>query len=157
MRRRTSGDPAGATTRRPSGDRGSVLPLIIGLVAIVITLVTVVTDVGSLWLQWRALQATADGAALAGAQAVDLRTVYAHGARGVLPLDPASARQSVRAFLAAAPEAKRLNGFRLSSVRLTTGTVQVRVTSTARLPFLSALSGRGITIVAEATASTTTG
>lgn len=142
--------------RRTASDRGSVLPLVIGLVAIVLALVTVVTDVGALWLQRRSLQATVDGAALAGAQAVDLRTVYAGGAHGTLPLDPAASRRAVRSFLAAAPEAKKLNGFRLSSVRLTTGTVQVRATSTARLPFLSAVTGRGITIVAEATASTTT-
>jgi hypothetical protein len=141
---------------RRRGDRGSVLPLVIGLVAIVLTLITVVTDVGALWLQRRDLQATVDGAALAGAQAVDLRTVYAGGAQGTLPLDPAAARRSVRSFLASVPEPKRLNGFRLVLVRVSTGTVRVQASSTARLPFVSALTGRGITIVAAASASTAT-
>jgi hypothetical protein len=137
-------------------DRGTVLPLVIGLVAVVLALVTVVTDVGALWLQRRALQATVDGAALSGAQAVDLRTVYAGGAQGTLPLDPVAARRAVRTFVAAAPEVKRLNGFRLVLVRVSSGEVRVQATSTARLPFLSVLTGRGVTIVAEAKASTTT-
>ena len=142
---------------RPRGDSGSVLPLVIGLVAIVLTLVTVVTDVGALWLQRRALQAEVDGAALAGAQAVDLRTVYAGGAHGVLPLDPPAARQAVRTFVATAPETKHLNGFRLVLVRVSApGTVRVQASATARLPFLSALTGRGVTLAAEAEASTTT-
>ena len=142
---------------RRRADTGSVLPLVIGLVAIVLTLVTVVTDVGALWLQRRSLQATVDGAALAGAQAVDLRTVYAGGAHGVLPLDAPAARQAVRTFMATAPEVKRLNGFRLVLVRVSApGTVRVQATSTARLPFLSALTGRGVTLTAEASASTTT-
>ena len=45
-------------TRLHVDDRGSVLPLVIGAVVIVLTLVTVVTDVSTLWLQRRALQAT---------------------------------------------------------------------------------------------------
>jgi hypothetical protein len=141
---------------RRRGDRGSVLPLVIGLVAIVLALVTVVTDVGALWLQRRDLQATVDGAALAGAQAVDLPSVYAGGAQGTLPLDPAEARRSVRSFLAAVPEPRRLNGFRLVLVRVSTGSMRVQASSTATLPFLSGLTGRGITIVAQASASTTT-
>ena len=143
------------TRLRRRDDRGSMLPMVVGFVAIVLALVTVVTDVGALWLQRRALQASVDGAALAGAQAVDLPTVYAGGAHGDLRLNPAQARQAVARYVAGVPATGKLSGFRIALVRVSTTTVRVRAQSTARLPFLSALSGRGITIVAEAQARTT--
>lgn len=141
-------------TRRRRDERGTVLPLVVGLVAIVLALVTVITDVGALWLQRRALQATVDGGALAGAQAVDLGRVYAEGAHGTLRLDPAAARAAVRAYLASVPASSRQQGFRLAAVTTTGTAVTVRATAVARLPFLSSLTGRGVTLVAQATAST---
>jgi uncharacterized membrane protein len=138
-------------------DTGSVLPLVIGVVVLVIALVTVVTDVGVLWLQRRSLQATVDGAALAGAQAVDLPKVYADGANGDLPLDQRSARSAVRTYVAAIPSVRRLTTFRLTSVRVAAATVTVRATAVAHPPFLSWVIGGGVTIVAEAAARNTTG
>lgn len=140
---------------RSSGDGGSVLPLVIGAVVVVLTLVTVVTDVSALWLQRRALQSTVDGAALAGAQAVDLPAVYAGGAQGDLRLDPRAARTAVRSYVRGIPTT--LRSLRITSVTSTPTTVTVRATAVARLPFLSLLSGRGVTVVAEATAATTAG
>ena len=145
------------TWSRRRSDEGSVLPLVIGAVVIVLALVTVVTDVGVLWLQRRSLQATVDGAALAGAQSVDLPTVYAGGAHGDLVLNAASARAAVRSYLAAVPSSKRLTSFRLSQVRVATATITVRATAVAHPPFLSWVTGSGVTIVAEASARTTTG
>jgi len=139
------------------GDEGSTLPLVIGVVVVVLMLVTVVTDVSVLWLQRRALQATVDGAALAGAQAVDLPTVYAGGARGDLLLDPRAARGAVRSYTASVPSSKQLTSFRLTAVTVTTTTVTVRAAAVSRPPFLSWLTGRGVTVVAEASARTTTG
>ncbi len=140
---------------RPRCDDGSVLPLVIGAVAIVLTLVTVVTDVSSLWLQRRALQSTVDGAALAGAQAVDLPSVYAGGAHGDLRLDPRAARSAVSSYVRGVPTT--LRSLRVASVAVTTTTVTVRTTAVARLPFLSLLTGRGITVVAEASAANSAG
>jgi uncharacterized membrane protein len=134
-------------------DRGSVLPLVIGAVVIVLSLVTVVTDVSVLWLQRRSLQATVDGAALAGAQAVDLASVYAGGAHGDLRLDPRAARTAVRSYVRAVPTT--LRSLRVASVVVTGTTVTVRGTAIARPPFLSLLSGRGVTVTAEASAVTT--
>ncbi len=144
-------------TRRRPDDEGSVLPLVIGVVVLVVSLVTVVTDAGVLWLQRRSLQATVDGAALAGAQAVDLPTVYAGGAHGDLPLDPPAVRTAVRAYVAAVPSTRRLLSFRVTSVRVSTATVTVRAQALARPPFLSWLNGSGVTVVAEASARTTAG
>lgn len=141
----------------PCGDRGSVLPLVVGAVVVVVMLVTVVTDVSVLWLQRRSLQATVDGAALAGAQAVDLPSVYAGGARGDLRLDPTAARSAVRSYAAAVPSSKQLALFRVTAVGVTATTVTVRAQAVARPPFLSWLTGRGVTVVAEASARTTTG
>ena len=138
-------------------DAGSVLPLVLGVVVLVIALVTMVTDVSVLWLQRRSLQATVDGAALAGAQAVDLPTVYAGGAHGDLLLDRGAARTAVRSYVAAIPSAKRLTSFRVAAVSVTTVTVTVRATAVARPPFLTWLNGTGVTIVAQASARNTTG
>lgn len=144
-------------TRIRRSDDGSVLPLVIGAVVIVLTLVTVVTDVGVLWLQRRSLQATLDGAALAGAQSVDLPAVYAGGANGDLKLNATSARAAVRTYLAAVPSSKRLTSFRLTQVRVVTTTITVRGTAVAHPPFLSWITGSGVTIAAQASARTTTG
>ncbi len=141
--------------RSARGDRGSVLPLVIGAVVVVLTLVTVVTDVSVLWLQRRSLQATVDGAALAGAQAVDLDAVYAGGAHGDLLLDPRAARTAVRGYVRAVPTS--LRSLRVSSVVVTGTTVTVRATALASPPFLAFLTGRGVTVVAEASAVTTAG
>ncbi|HET7902602.1 MAG TPA: pilus assembly protein TadG-related protein [Candidatus Nanopelagicales bacterium] len=141
--------------RLRTDDRGSVLPLVIGVVAIVLTLVTVVTDVSVLWLQRRALQATVDGAALAGAQAVDLPAVYAGGAHGDLALDPRAARSAVRGYVRAVPTT--LRSLRVASVVVSGSRVTVRATAVASPPFLALLTGRGITVVAEASAITTAG
>ncbi len=138
-------------------DEGSVLPLVIGVVVIVLGLVTVITDVSVLYLQRRALQATVDGAALAGAQAVDLPTVYAGGAHGDLVLDPRAARTAVSSYVAAVPSTRRLSSFRVTSVRVATATVTVRAQAVVRPPFLSWVTGSGVTVVAEASARTTTG
>jgi uncharacterized membrane protein len=130
-----------------------VLPLIIGAVVVMTMLVTVVTDVSVLWLARRSMQATVDGAALAGAQAVDLPTLYADGADGDLALDPRAARAEVRAYVRALPPAQLPPGFRIASVSATTTAVTVRAQATVRLPFLSFLTGRGVPVLAEATAS----
>ena len=143
---------ASRASRPRHDDRGSVLQLIIGSVVVMTLLVTVVTDVSVLWLARRSVQATVDGAALAGAQAVDLPTLYAEGADGDLALDSRDARAAVRAYVRALPSAQLPSGFRVSAVTATTTTVTVRAQATARLPFLSFLTGRGVPVVAEATA-----
>lgn len=145
-----------ARRRRVTGDDGSVLPLVVGAVVVVVTLVTVVTDVGALWLQRRSLQATVDGAALAGAQSLDLASFYADGAQGDLRLDARTARIRVRAYTASLPSARRLTSFRLTAVTVDTTTVTVRANAVARLPFLSWVTGRGVTLVAQASARSAT-
>jgi Putative Flp pilus-assembly TadE/G-like len=57
-------------------DTGSILPLVIGYVAIAAVLITVGIDVSKVFLAQRALDSSADAAALAAAQGVDTAAVY---------------------------------------------------------------------------------
>lgn len=138
--------------RRRRDDDGSVLPLVIGLVVVVVALVAVVTDAGALWLARRSLQSTVDGAALAGAQAVDLDAVYAGGARGDLALDPASARRAVRAYVRAVPSSRELTAFRVTSIAVVGPEVTVTARTVVSLPFTAYLTGRGVPVTARASA-----
>ncbi len=134
------------------GDRGTVLPLVIGVVVLVLGAVTVVTDASVLWLQRRSLQAVVDGAALAGAQGVDTALVYERGVPDVLPLDPPAARAAVRAWVRASPAVRGLTRFRVLATTVGPTTVTVRARSVVAPPFTAFLTGRGVTVVAEATA-----
>lgn len=138
--------------RRRRDDDGSVLPLVIGFVVVVLLLVGVVTDSSVLWLQRRALQSTVDGAALAGAQAVDLAAVYAGGARGDLPLAPAAVRRVVRRYLAATPSDDALPAFLLTSTTVEGSVVTVAARSTVSLPFTTLLTRRTVVVRADASA-----
>ena len=139
-------------TGRIRRDDGSVLPLVIGFVVVVLLLVGVVVDSSVLWLQRRALQSTVDGAALAGAQAVDLGAVYAGGAHGDLALAPAAVRRAVRRYLAATPSDDELPSFRLTSTTVEGPVVTVGARSTVSLPFTTLLTGRTVVVRADASA-----
>jgi uncharacterized membrane protein len=129
-----------------------MLPLVIGLVVIVVALVAVVTDAGALWLARRSLQSTVDGAALAGAQAVDLGAVYAGGATGDLALEPAAVRRAVRAYARAVPSSSQLARFRITSIAVAGPEVTVAARTVVPLPFTTYLTGRGVPVNAEASA-----
>lgn len=142
--------------RDARGDDGTVLLLIIGLVAIVGLLVAVVTDVTALYLERRDLISAADGAALAGAQAIDVQTVYTEGlpSSGPVPLDEDAARAAVHEYLRDAGLADRLLSVRIDT---TPTTVAVSLTSVYDLPMASTAT-LGVTghtrVSASATART---
>lgn len=125
--------------RRDGVDEGTVLLLIIGLVTIAALLVVVVTDVSALYLERRELIAAVDGAALAGAQAVDEEQVYRDGlpATGPVPLDEDGAEQAARDYLVDA----RVLGPRTDvTITATTTTVTVTLTSRFDLPVASTVT-----------------
>jgi uncharacterized membrane protein len=138
-------------------DEGSVLLLILGLVVLLVLVVTVVVDVTALFLARRDLFAAADGAALAGAQAVDEVRLYTEGVgEGPLPLQPVRAEQAVRDYLRDVGVGGRLDRFQVD-VDATTYSVSVRLVGVAPLPFVSRLTpgaGGGVEVVASATAAT---
>lgn len=138
-------------TRR--GDDGTVLLLIVGLVVVVGLLVAVVTDVTALYLVRRDLISAADGAALAGAQAVDEATIYTEGlpSTGPLPLDEDAARGAVHAYLADAGLAGRDIQVEITT---TPTTVSVSLATGYDLPVANTVT-LGVSGSAEVSASAT--
>lgn len=84
--------------RRPSGDDGSVLVLMIGLVAVLLLLVAVVVDVSAVVLARRSVASVADGAAVSAAQGIDYTVFYADGPAGGVPLSEAAVADRVATY-----------------------------------------------------------
>lgn len=134
-------------------DQGTVLLLIIGLVVLATLLVAVVTDISALYLERRQLVAAADGAALAGAQAVDEETIYRNGlpATGPVPLDQEAAERAVRDYLS---EAGLLTAKLEVNISTSATTVSVLLRTRSRLPVASTVTA-GASGSAEVSASAT--
>ncbi len=145
---------------RRSGESGTVMLLVIGLVAITVALIAVVTDVSSLWLTRRSLNDAADAAALAAAQAVDLAAVYGgqtrHTSDGVdvLPLDRNQVRARVMRYVKDARLATSFSHFQVISVRSDGDSVVVVFKARSKPPFMSMLAdltaSDGVDITVEA-------
>jgi uncharacterized membrane protein len=126
------------------------------MVVVVLGLVAVVTDVSALFLARRSLAATADGAALAGSQAIDEAAFYTGAPGGRLPLDAGLARAEVADYLTGARVAG--SAVALTSTTVEQGRVEVTVTSRITLPFRRFLSGAtGVEVSATATAESPLG
>ncbi len=130
-----------------------MLLLIIGLVVVAALLVAVVTDVSALYLERRELVAAADGAALAGAQAVDEESVYQNGlpSSGPVPLDQVAAERAVREYLS---DAGLVTGEFEVSISTSATTVSVGLAARLQLPVASAVTA-GASGSAEVSASAT--
>lgn len=124
--------------------------LVLGLGAVVVCLLALVVgvDASAAFLQRRSLVALADAAAIAGAQGIDLDAYYREGASASTGLDPRLAAQRVMSFLAEAHYA--VPGLRLEQVAMDGRTVVVRVSAPLRLPFLSGIDDRAITVESRA-------
>ncbi len=135
-------------------DRGTLLLLHLLLVGAVLTAITVIADVGSVIGARQELAATADQAAIAGAQAIDLDAYYAGGAAGLaeVALHPASAEAAVRRYLAPAIAAEQQSGLEVVAVTVAAGEVTVRLRSRADLPFSSGLGLPSVPVTAQASA-----
>lgn len=136
--------PRGGPPQSP--DRGSALILGIGLLVVCLTGVAVLADASVALLQRQRLLALADGAALAGAQAIDLDAYYARGATESTALDPGAADAAVRRHLAAAAVAET----RLVAVASDGTDVLVTLAGPIRTPFLGALVDGEITVASRA-------
>jgi uncharacterized membrane protein len=130
-----------------TSERGSVSILALGLLAVCLLTLGVVVDLGALQLQHRRALATADAAARAAAQGLDLDAYY-HGTGGrVLPLDAGAARMRARAYLA-----RTGNAWRLERLSLPGRSVQVQVSQEVRLPFSAVVLDDSVTVRATGTA-----
>lgn len=125
-------------------DDGSVLILTLGLVVVLVALLGVVVDVSALVLRRRDAELTADSAARAAAQAVDLAAYYSGASGARLPVDPAGARSRAAAHLT--------RPWRLVRVTTHDDVVAVTVATRVRLPFSAWLGVGEVRVVGRGAA-----
>jgi uncharacterized membrane protein len=111
--------------------------LIIGLMPVLFALLAVATDVTVLFTARRALAATADAAAVAGAQSADLAALYSGRTLTSLPLDCGKARMVIHDRFDRIPAAARTGPIRVQSITCNGTSVSVTLRSSARMPFAS--------------------
>lgn len=138
----------------PRDDRGSLLLLHLFLITAVVAVVAVIADVAAVIGTRQQLAATADQAAISGAQAVDLGAYYAGGAAGVagVPLDPTAVDAAVRRFLAPAVAAQAVPGLSVAAIEVRDAEVTVRLSARAELPFTASVGLPSVPVSASATA-----
>ena len=136
--------------RRPHGDDGTVLVLVVGLTAVLLLLVGVVVDVSAAALARRSVSSAADGAAVSGAQGIDLAAYYADGLGAGVPLSEAAVAARVQAYEDRAREEQP--DLVLRSRVEDGGTVVVTATRTLQLPFRGWLGLDSTEVTAEARA-----
>ncbi len=124
----------------------------IGMIPILFLILAVGIDTAVLFSHRRALSATADAAALAGAQSADLASVYAGRATTGLPLDCALARRTIANHLRIAHIDVRAGKVAIQSSTCDGRRVTVALRSTTRLPFVATL-GVAPTVTVRASAS----
>ncbi len=133
---------------------GSVLVLLLGFAVLALVLVGVVADLSKVFLAKRALASTADGAAIAAAQAIDLEALYTGSADpGSLPIDGRAAEAAARGHLARDGSAAAYDAFALDRVEATPTQATVEVSARVALIFGAFVSGPdGVRVSASATA-----
>ena len=162
-----TGGPTGGTVSRGASrlrarlhadgrpdDSGQLLLLVLAYVTIAAALIGVVVDASAVFLAQRSMSATADGAALAAAQTLDERQVYAANARlDQLPLSADGVAASAASYLTDDGAVRRFPGLALGTG--TDGTTAVVTLRTlVDLPFTGGFLGvRGpvpLTVTARA-------
>ena len=124
-------------TPRIHDDRGSAMLLGIGLVAVCLLALALCIDGSVALVQRQALLSTADAAAIAGAQGIDLDEYYAHGATAATRLNPPAVVRLARQHLIGSTTPPGMSVERVWS----DGTeVVVRLRAPLRLPFLPFVS-----------------
>jgi len=116
-------------------ERGSVLLLGLGFMAVVLIAVSVATDAALAFVQRSTLQARADAAVLAGVQAIDLDAYYLHGATPATALVPGTARTKTMSHLQRAQASTQIPGLEIVSVVATDRAVEAVITAPIRTAF----------------------
>lgn len=140
-----------------SRESGQVSVLLVGMVAIALTLVIGMVGVTSLQLSRIQLMDAADAAALDAADAVDEEWLYDQGLGHGVPLSDPGVQQAAAAHLAARERPSRVEDWWVGSGTGTPDgrTAVVRVEGYARIPVLSSVLsqfGGGVLIGMEAQA-----
>jgi len=116
-------------------ERGSVLLLGIGLMAVVLMAISVVTDASMAFLQRQQLQARADAAVLSGVQSIDRDHYYAHGATEHTRLLPSVATARAREHIERDQARDRIPGLEIVGVAGGDRGVVVELTAPIRTAF----------------------
>lgn len=135
--------------RRPAGDDGTILLLVLGFTALLLVLVAVVVDVSAVVLAKRGAASAADGAAIAAAQQLDEGAVYANGLDEAIPLSRDKVQAVVAVYAARAAEGQP--GLELiPDVDATRTTATVTAQREVALPFGGWLGLGSLTVTAVA-------
>lgn len=116
-------------------DRGSVLLLGLGFLAVILLSVSVATDAALAFVQRSTLQARADAAVLAGVQAIDLDSYYAYGATTATMLVPSSARMRTYEHLMRTQSSSEIAGVEIVSISATNRSVVATLRAPVRTAF----------------------
>lgn len=116
-------------------DRGSVLLLGLGFIAVILIAVSVATDAALAFVQRSALQARADAAVLAGVQAIDLDAYYLYGATPATVLVPATARTKTISHLQRVQASNPIHGLEIVTVTATDRAVEAVIKAPIRTAF----------------------
>ena len=92
--------------------RGQMSVMIVGFALVIMLAIAAVTDASAAYLQHSGLDTVADGAALAGAEALNEELIYQQGLGQTPDLDPDLARQRVRDYLSDTGAYARFPGLR---------------------------------------------
>lgn len=137
---------------RLSSEKGSILTFGIGISILVMLLVSVSVNIASLWSTKVTLRSIADGAALAGAQAVDESKVYQFGAESSVHLSPSAARMRVAEYVLQPVVKNRVHGLEIVSMKVVGSRVNVVLACQPQLAFGYLLPVRVSKIQASAVA-----
>jgi hypothetical protein len=114
---------------------GTILLFGIGLAVAGLMVLTASVNVAALWSTRNYLDGIADGAALAGAQAVDANSIYVNGLESKLVLSDPLARIRVEQYVIESGARKQVSNFKVKSVRVTGRSITVTVQAQPKLPF----------------------
>ena len=119
---------------RRRAEDGQTGLLIVGFFVVAVLLVVVVVDASAAYLRRQELDALADGAALAAADAIREDHVYTEGLGDVAALDPDAAREQVAVYFRTVGAHGRYPGLRYT-LTADGDSVSVQVTTPLELPF----------------------
>lgn len=128
--------------RRPAGDEGTVMLLVLGFAVVLLGLVGVVSATSVVLLGQRGVASAADGAAVAAAQQLQDSVYYEKGLGERLPLDPLLVAQVVEQYERAVTPATSLTG----GVQPDGFTVEVQAQRVVAIPFGGYVGKRSVTV-----------
>lgn len=137
-----------SSARRRRDDAGQATVMIIGFLVVLVMLVVVVVDATAAYLRRQSLNALADGAALAAADAIEGEQVYTGGLGERATIDPGQARSFVASYLAATGAPASYPGL-TSAVETSGDRVVVRLAAPLDLPLPLPGTARTVSVGAE--------